>query len=73
MTVRFGLLAVYAVLGGVACELGDLAFSLIKRLCGVKDYGRLIPGHGGVLDRFDSMSFVAPLIYALVLLIPAMG
>ncbi|MCR5174422.1 MAG: phosphatidate cytidylyltransferase [Oscillospiraceae bacterium] len=71
--VHYGWLAVYAVLGCLACELGDLAFSLIKRLCGVKDYGRLIPGHGGVLDRFDSMSFVAPLIYALVLLIPAMG
>ena len=70
--VNFGLLAIYGVLGAVACELGDLAYSLIKRECGIKDYGNLIPGHGGVLDRFDSMSFVAPLFYALVLLIPAL-
>ncbi|MCQ2451821.1 MAG: phosphatidate cytidylyltransferase [Oscillospiraceae bacterium] len=71
LTVNFGLLAVYGLLGSLACELGDLSYSLIKRQCGVKDYGNLIPGHGGVLDRFDSMSFVAPVLYAMVLLLPA--
>jgi len=71
-SVNFLLLAVYGLVGSLACELGDLSYSLIKRQCGVKDYGTLIPGHGGVLDRFDSMSFVAPVLYALVLLAPAM-
>ena len=69
--VRFGALAVYGVLGAVVTELGDLAFSMIKREFEVKDYGRLLPGHGGMLDRFDSMVFAAPVIYLLVGLIPA--
>lgn len=63
--------AVYGLLGGVACEFGDLAFSSIKREFSIKDYGKLIPGHGGMLDRFDSMHFTAPMIELLVLLLPA--
>ena len=44
-------------------QVGDLAASAIKRNHNIKDYGRLIPGHGGIMDRFDSMIFTAPAIY----------
>lgn len=69
--VNFAALAIYGFLGSLVCQLGDLAFSAVKRLCGVKDYGNLLPGHGGALDRFDSMTFVAPLIEVLMLWVPA--
>ena len=46
--------------GAVLGEIGDLSFSIIKRQTGIKDYGHIFPGHGGVLDRFDSVIFVAP-------------
>lgn len=64
----------YAVIFGLASAggsvFGDLCFSVIKRQTGIKDYGNLIPGHGGILDRFDSMMVVGPLAEALLLLIP---
>lgn len=53
-------------IGALPAVVGDLAASAIKRNYGIKDYGKLIPGHGGVLDRFDSMIFTAPIIYYLV-------
>lgn len=61
---------IYGFAGSLAGVLGDLTFSVIKRQTGIKDYGNLIPGHGGVLDRFDSMTVVAPLVEALILVIP---
>ena len=50
-------------IAAVISQVGDLAASAIKRNHQIKDYGHLIPGHGGVLDRFDSMIFTAPAIY----------
>ena len=52
--------------GAIPAVIGDLAASAIKRNNDIKDYGKLIPGHGGILDRFDSMIFTAPIIYYLV-------
>ncbi len=59
----------FGTIGSVISQIGDLSFSVIKREFGVKDYGKLLPGHGGILDRFDSVTFVAPFVYlALVVL-----
>ena len=53
--------------GGAISQIGDLAASAIKRYHNIKDYGKLIPGHGGILDRFDSVIFTAPIIFYLSL------
>ena len=52
--------------GAVISQIGDLAATAIKRNHDIKDYGKLIPGHGGVMDRFDSVIFTAPMIYLLL-------
>ncbi len=57
--------AVICTVGGLISMVGDLAASAIKRNHDIKDYGKLIPGHGGILDRFDSVIFIAPVIYYL--------
>lgn len=62
------LVAVMGMLVGIVGLLGDLFESGLKRVAGVKDTGLIIPGHGGVLDRFDSMLLTAPLVYFFVIL-----
>ena len=68
--VNYGIALLYGLLGSAAGTFGDLCFSIIKRQTGIKDYGNIIPGHGGVLDRFDSMMMVGPLTEALLILLP---
>lgn len=59
--------AIIGAAGGAISQVGDLAASAIKRYHNIKDYGKLIPGHGGILDRVDSVIFTAPIIYYLAL------
>ena len=61
--INYLTVAIMVILGAPIALLGDLCFSLIKRLLSVKDFGEIIPGHGGVLDRFDSVIFVSPFIF----------
>ena len=69
-TAHYLYVPVYGILGSLGAVFGDLCFSAVKRQTGIKDYGKLLPGHGGILDRFDSTVIVAPLTELLVLFIP---
>lgn len=62
--------ALCGVLGALVSMMGDLSFSMIKREHGIKDYGTLFRAHGGVLDRFDSVIFAAPVVELLIRLLP---
>lgn len=54
---------ILSIIASIMAQLGDLTASRIKRVTGIKDYGYIMPGHGGILDRFDSILFTAPIVY----------
>ena len=60
------VIVILGFLGSIVAQVGDLFASSIKRYVGIKDYGKLIPGHGGILDRFDSVILVAPFVYSII-------
>ena len=70
--VNFLNLLILSVLCAVAAQLGDLSASAMKRSFQIKDFGNLIPGHGGVLDRVDSLMFVAPVLYHFITFLPVL-
>lgn len=57
----------FAIIFSIFSQIGDLFASLIKRKAGIKDYGSILIGHGGIMDRFDSLLFVAPLVYVMII------
>ncbi len=60
MPIHYPKMILYCVLASAVGQFGDLCMSCVKRICGVKDFGKLFPGHGGMLDRFDSQLLVVP-------------
>lgn len=62
------LLGILGGVGSIVSQFGDLTASAIKRQTGIKDFGKLLPGHGGILDRFDSNFFTAPFVYYIMML-----
>lgn len=61
----------FGIAGGVLSELGDLGASWIKRKAGIKDFGKIFPGHGGMMDRLDSIIFMLPVVYILISIVEA--
>ena len=63
LNVNYISLTVLGFAMSVVSQIGDLSASIIKRKFGIKDYGSLFPGHGGILDRLDSVIMIAPMVY----------
>lgn len=72
-SINYVNLIILSFVGSLLSVLGDLSFSLVKRTYGIKDYGNLIPGHGGVLDRFDSVVFVSPFLLISLTYLPVLA
>lgn len=62
ITILYQPLVITTIAASILSQMGDLSMSVIKRVCGIKDYGSIFPGHGGVLDRFDSHLFALPFV-----------
>lgn len=62
-SIRYFMIFICGMICALLGLVGDLSASMIKRQCGIKDYGNIMPGHGGIMDRFDSVLFVAPFMY----------
>ncbi len=66
---QYILFALFGAVGGVLSQIGDLAASAIKRDSDIKDFGWVFPGHGGIMDRFDSVMYIAPVLHILIMII----
>lgn len=73
LEINYGWAVVVGFGASIISQLGDLSASCIKRQFGIKDYGKIFPGHGGVMDRFDSLIFVSPFVYYMLLIFPILG
>jgi phosphatidate cytidylyltransferase len=71
VSVNFIAMICIGLLSGILSQFGDLCASIIKRENDVKDFGNIMPGHGGVLDRFDSLLLVVPVVYFLFVYLPS--
>lgn len=73
LQINYFAVIILALVAGAVSQFGDLAASSIKREYDLKDYSNLLPGHGGILDRFDSVLFVAPIVYYFVVIFPVVA
>ena len=73
LQINYFAVILLALVAGAVSQFGDLAASSIKREYNLKDYSNLLPGHGGILDRFDSVLFVAPIVYYFVVIFPVVA